>query len=29
VLHEIAGIAEAVALGNRLQPGAPFCYPAP
>ncbi len=29
VLREIAGIAEAVALGNRLQPGEPFIYPAP
>jgi hypothetical protein len=28
-LREIAGISEAVALGNRLQPGAPFTYPAP
>lgn len=29
VLGAIAGIAEAVALGNRQQPGAPFTYPAP
>lgn len=29
VLHEIARIAEAVAIGNRQQPGAPFAYPEP
>jgi hypothetical protein len=29
VLGAIAGIAEAVAIGNRQQPGAPFTYPAP
>ena len=29
VLREIAGIAEAVALGNRQQPGKPFSYPTP
>ncbi len=29
VLEAIADIAEAVAIGNRQQPGAPFTYPAP
>ena len=28
-LREIAGIAEAVAIGNRQQPGKPFSYPTP